>query len=200
MHRSGPAAHEGGFVQVKTRIYFRIDAVRPPRRDPSPLGLTIMTADSIRAKLRSLAEKIPGYSGYAAAEKRRAEDRELRKLLAERLSECKAALSEAMKRLRRNNQLDLLGILDGLNMELDIAQQKTAAAFEGYSGWFDQNAIDERKLAEVVELDESLISIVDRIRQSLPSHVDSVEDINESGELLATYIERFDRRDRILHS
>ena len=159
-----------------------------------------MTAESTRSKLLSLAEKIPGYSGYAAAEKRRAEDRELRKLLAERLGECKALLSEAMKRLRRNGQLDLMGIVDGLNQELDIAQQKTLSAFEGYSGWFDQNTVDERKLAEVVELDESLVSLVDRIRETLPGHVDSVEDINQSGELIATYIERFGRRDRILHS
>ncbi len=158
-----------------------------------------MNTPSIRSTIDSIAAKFPGYGGYAAAEKRRDQDRELRSLLAQRLGECKADLLKRMKLLKDQNRFDILQIADRLNGELDLAQQKTLAAYEGYSGWFADRVVDEKKLGDIVDLDESLISVVDQIRQTLPQNLDDIFEINSVGELIELYIQRFEGRRQLLH-
>jgi hypothetical protein len=158
-----------------------------------------MASDSENSMLKSLSSLIPGYSGYAESESRRSQDREIRKLLAQRLGECKAELSKRMKSLKNQNKFDVLSIADRLHGELDVAEQKTLAAYEGYTGWFNKNSVDSDKLREVVELDEGLVSLTDKIRMSIPDSIDDLAQIQELGDLIELYLQRFEKRRQILH-
>lgn len=153
---------------------------------------------SLRNVIDTIAAKIPGYSGYAEAEKRRAEDRELRAVLAERLGELKAHLNEQMRQLQSAGQYDMLSIADRFAKEVDLAQQKTLHAFEGYSGLFADRRIDSKQLEEVVDLDESLISLVDQLTGELRSRDLSAETLSAAAEDLRLYHERFDSRVALL--
>ncbi len=159
-----------------------------------------MPAESSNSLVSAIASKIPGYSGYAEAEKRRAQDREVRKLLAQRLSESRSELHQRMKLLKSQNAFDLMQIADRLHGELDLAEQKTLAAYEGYSSWFSKNTIDAEKLKQIVELDESLISLTDRIRTSIPEAISDLTSVQELGEFIELYMQRFDKRHQIFHS
>jgi predicted aminopeptidase len=147
----------------------------------------------------TLTKLIPGYSGYAESEKRRASDREVRKLLGKRIDECKAKVTALMKDMKAASRFDQLMPLDRLHSELDLAGQKTLAAYEGYSSWFVKDGVDAAKLAEVTELDESLISLTDQMIQSVPQKLESVTDLQTIGELIDLYRERFEKRRFILH-
>ena len=152
-----------------------------------------------QSSFEKIVAMIPGYGGYVEAEDRRAEDRELRKLLAKRLDESKADVAKKMKQMTDAGEFDLLKIADGFHKQLDTAAQKTLAATEGYSGWFDKKAVDAAKLKNVVELDESLLSLTDRIQKSLPENLEQIDEINAAGDLIAEYLERFETREKILH-
>lgn len=159
-----------------------------------------MASDSDKSLLKSITSLIPGYSGYAESEGRRSQDREVRKLLAQRLGECKAELSKRMKELAKQNKFDILSIADRLHGELDVAEQKTVAAYEGYSGWFSKSgSVDASKLSEVVELDEGLVSLTDKIRTAIPDSITDLTQIQELGELIELYLQRFEKRRQILH-
>ncbi len=158
-----------------------------------------MPSQSSSSLVQSLSSLIPGYSGYAEAEQRRAQDREVRKLLASRLGDCKTELFSKMKQLKAQNAFDLLGIADRLHSEIDLAEQKTLSAYEGYTGWFSKNAVDADKLKEVIELDESLISLTDRIRTAIPEAISDLNSVQELGEFIELYMQRFEKRRQILH-
>lgn len=147
--------------------------------------------------MRNLTSLIPGYSAYRSMESRREDDRLTREFLAKRINDCKDRLDRLGSDAVSGGDWETPQAIERLRSELDRARSRLLAAVEGNSSWFSSRSVDATLLEQVAQLDENLVSIVDRMEQVLSDQPLPVDQIDESIKLLH---QRIDRRSAILLS
>jgi hypothetical protein len=152
-------------------------------------------AESIMDQLTKL---IPGFGSYRSEQKRRDDDLAVRKYLAGRLQECKRDLQSFMGPLV--DRLNFSAIADGekLRASVDSIQSKIRGAVEGYSNWFEGSKIDEAKLKQVVDLDNDLVGVIDRLQHEIKNLVLATPDFAECISVAANLKDRFSQRSELL--
>ena len=115
--------------------------------------------------LERLGDKIPGYGGYAARERRRDIDKLHREHLADRLRAAKQPLSDAMRELTSTGRLMEIGPLDRVQKKIDHAENRVRFASYGYSGFFDVVKVQEAQLDRLYQFDLALVEKVEAIEQ-----------------------------------
>ncbi len=115
--------------------------------------------------LERLGDKIPGYGGYAARERRRDIDKLHREHLADRLRAAKQPLSNAVRELTSGGRLMEIGPLDRVQKKLDQAENRVRFASYGYSGFFDVVKVQEPQLDALYRFDLALVEKVEAIEQ-----------------------------------
>ena len=115
----------------------------------------------------NLAKYVPGFGSYGSEQKRRDDDVAVREYLADRLQECKRDLQAIMIPLV--DQLNFAAITQGekLRTSIETTQSKIRSAMEGYSSWFESTKIDEAKLKQVLDLDNDLVGVIDRLQHEI---------------------------------
>jgi len=150
---------------------------------------------------------LPGYNAYLESENRRKEDRKAREYLAERLQDCKGDLQTYVKARLDAGDFEVVLAGEKLREQLNHLQSKTLAAFEGYSAKFDAQKIDASELQRLVDIDEDLVSVVDRLQQQIlrrdTAHQENVQsekklDFIQANEWVTMYRDRFDKRSQLL--
>ena len=110
--------------------------------------------------LESIAQSIPGFSGYLDREDRRESDALTRKWLENRLQQSKRGLDERLRSLVDAGQLDALPAWERVRSRLDGFMNKIRSAERGYSGFFDFVKVTEDELDQVYQLDSGLVADV----------------------------------------
>lgn len=149
--------------------------------------------------LSDLTKLIPGYGSYVEQESRRSDDRLTREFLQKRLNDCKETLDQIGQKAIAQGDLDAPAKVEMVRAKVDLAQQRLAAAVEGYAGWFSERKVDAELLREIGNLDANLVSLVDQMdaigKTILKSGSLEFSDYVEAVDLLNT---RIDRRNEIL--
>lgn len=115
--------------------------------------------------LERLGDKIPGYSGYVAKERRRDIDKMQREHLADRLRATKQPLSDLMRELSSTGRLFEVGPLDRVSKKLDQIENRVRFASYGYSGFFDVAKIQEPQLDAIHSFDLALVEKVEALER-----------------------------------
>ena len=113
--------------------------------------------------LERLGEKIPGYGGYVAKERRRDVDKLHREHLAERLRAVKQPLSDLMRELSSSGRLFEVGPVDRVLKKIDQIENRVRFASYGYAGFFDAVKIQEPQLDAIYRFDLALVEKVERL-------------------------------------
>jgi hypothetical protein len=114
-----------------------------------------------RSWLARLADKVPGYAGYADKDRRRQTDKLHREYLADRLRNMKATLAHVVRELTGNGRLFEVAPIDRASKKLDRLENRFRFASYGYSGFFDAAKIREAELDSLYRFDLSLVQGVD---------------------------------------
>jgi hypothetical protein len=115
--------------------------------------------------LERLGEKIPGYAGYAAKDRRRDIDKLHREHLSDRLRAAKQFITDAMRELTDAGRLFEVGPLDRALKKLDQAENRIRFASYGYAGFFDTVKIEEPQLEAIYRFDLALTERVEEIER-----------------------------------
>jgi hypothetical protein len=146
----------------------------------------------------SISKYLPGFGSYRSEQKRRDDDLAVRKYLAERLQECKRDLQLFMVPLV--DQANFTAVTQGekLRSNIETAQAKIRGATEGYSSWFESAKIDEAKLKQVLDLDNDLVGVVDRLQHEIANLNALTPSFAEAQSVVTVLKDRFSRRKELL--
>ncbi len=146
----------------------------------------------------NLAKYVPGFGSYRSEQKRRDDDSAVRKYLADRLQECKRDLQSFMIPLV--DQANFAAITEGekLRSSIELAQSKMRAAVEGYSSWFESTKIDEAKLKQVLDVDNDLVGVIDRLQHEINNLAATAPNFAEAQAIVTNLKDRFARRRELL--
>jgi hypothetical protein len=117
--------------------------------------------------ITKLIGKIPGFKGYVERENRRASDKVLRELIAQRYEEAWKRVSSIQRDLVREGELILVGDLESAALKLRQFSDRIKTAAYGYSSFFDAVKINEDELKTLYEYDLSLMNSVDVITRAI---------------------------------
>jgi len=145
-----------------------------------------------------LTKFVPGFGSYLSEQKRRDDDAAVRRYLAERLQECKRDLQLMM--LPLVDQANFAAINEGekLRAQIETTQSKIRAAVEGYSSWFESTRIDESKLKQVLDFDNDLVGVIDRLQLEISKLASSTPSFTEAESVVVSLKDRFARRKELL--
>lgn len=146
----------------------------------------------------NLTKYVPGFGSYRSEQKRRDDDLAVRKYLADRLQECKRDLQAFMLPLVDQANFDAIGQGEKLRLNIELAQSKMRAAVEGYSSWFESTKIDESKLKQVLDLDNDLVAVVDRLHHEITNLAAMAPNFAQAQSIATSLRDRFSRRNELL--
>jgi hypothetical protein len=146
----------------------------------------------------NLTKYVPGFGSYRSEQKRRDDDMAVRKYLSDRLQECKRDLQAFMLPLVDQANFDAIGQGEKLRLSVELAQSKMRAAVEGYSSWFENTKIDESKLKQVLDLDNDLVAVVDRLHHEITNLASTAPNFAEAQSIVTSLRDRFSRRNELL--
>jgi hypothetical protein len=115
--------------------------------------------------LERLGDKIPGYSGYVAKERRRDIDKMHREHLADRLRAAKQPLSDLVRELSSSGRLFEVGPVDRVSKKIDHVENRVRFASYGYAGFFDVAKIEEPQLDAIYSFDLALVEKVETLER-----------------------------------
>ena len=146
----------------------------------------------------SFANLIPGFGSYRSEQKRRDDDVAARSYLVGRLQDCKRELQVIASQLLEGGNFQAIAQSEKLRSSMELAQSKIRAAVEGYSSWFESSKVDETKLKKVLELDNDLVAVVDKLQHEISQLSKDSFDTTSTNEVVSHLKERFSRRAELL--
>ena len=155
---------------------------------------------------KKIASKIPGFGGYIERQNRRAADKLLRELIADRYTELWKRVGELQEGLASSGELMFLDDMEKAATKLQTFTDKISNASYGYSSFFDAAKVNEEELAQLYEFDAAMLELVDGISSAL----DNVEASQGSDGMPAAVshlvgltrdvVTAFERRDEVISS
>lgn len=152
------------------------------------------------SEAKMLSKLIPGFGAYASVQQRRDDDLALRRYLINRLQESKKILQGTALAYVAKADFDRIHQAEALRSSIEQLQSKLRSASEGYSPLFSSKVVDEKKLKEVLEIDEAIVGFLDKLDETLSSIDASSGDFAPSKDLVDRAKQRFARRFEILGS
>jgi hypothetical protein len=116
--------------------------------------------------LQRLGDKIPGFSGYQAKERRRDVDKLHRDALADRIRSVKGPIAAAVRDLTDGGRLLEIAPLERVSKKVDMVENRVRFATYGYSGFFDVVQIKEDQLDGIYRFDLALVEKVEVVEQA----------------------------------
>ncbi|MBT9587740.1 hypothetical protein IV102_30675 [bacterium] len=162
------------------------------------------TETGAAGKLEDLMRKIPGFGGYLDRERRRDADKLQRDFMAKGLSELKRKVQDAQEQLLEGGQMKLMTKLDDVNNIVDRVAGRLRSASYGYSGFFDQNQVNEEELNRIYEFDLSLVNELQHADEALLGLTSSLEGDNVKARIsdlekaIRAVDSKLDERERLL--
>jgi hypothetical protein len=126
-----------------------------------------------RELLARIGSYIPGYTGYAERESRRATDRALREGIAKRLGEVRAAVDRKLSDAATAMRFDLLEPLERSKRRIETLADRIRLAPAGYSALFDAATLGTAELDRLHALDLELREHVETLATSVAAGVEA---------------------------
>lgn len=157
--------------------------------------------DNIQQSVANIAQGIPGYAGYQAKDRRRDNDRLVRRQLASKFEEQRTRLA----RLTRQAPIEVADDLENIDQKLQRLVARLSTAPTGYAGWFDAAQIVESDLDQLTLCDAKLAegaqqfqTALDQIATALKTKENMEDAIGAGGDLLDQLNQQFDQREQFL--
>ncbi len=119
---------------------------------------------------------MPGVSGYQDKESSRETDKNIRLRVATELEQLKRDLEGDKRRLMERKDLSLLPALDRVTSQLDKLANIVKYASRGYSGVFDGNKVNVKKLDQLCTFDlqlfDEMATLKMQVKQVSDAHGD----------------------------
>jgi len=148
--------------------------------------------------LDSFSKLIPGFGSYQSEQRRRDDDVAARSYLVGRLQDCKRELQVLASSMLEDGNFQAITQAEKLRSSIELAQSRIRAAVEGYSSWFESSKVDETKLKKVLELDNDLVAVVDKLQHEISRLSKDSFDTTSTNEVVSHLKERFSRRAELL--
>ena len=148
--------------------------------------------------LDPFSKLIPGFGSYRSEQKRRDDDVAARSYLVGRLQDCKRELQVLASGMLEDGNFQAITQAEKLRGSIELAQSRIRAAVEGYSSWFESSKVDETKLKKVLELDNDLVAVVDKLQHEISQLSKDSFDTTSTTEVVSHLKERFSRRAELL--
>jgi len=120
---------------------------------------------------KKILGKIPGFSGYIERQNRRASDKLLRGVVADRFEEQWRRVSGLQRDIINQGQIEYVDDMESSAIKLRQFIDRIRTATYGYSGLFDAVKINEDELAQMYQYDMVLLNSVDEVAKA----IDNVE-------------------------
>ncbi len=146
--------------------------------------------------LERLGDKIPGYAGYVAKERRRDIDKLHREHLADRLRAAKQPVNEAVRELSSSGRLFEVGPLDRVLKKIDQVENRVRFASYGYAGFFDAVKVEEPQLDRLYSFDLALVQRVEELEhhaRGLKAKMVTGPELKASAARLESALDEFNR-------
>lgn len=133
-----------------------------------------------RAKAQTgLLEKIelviPGFRGYKEKELRRESDRLLRNLIYQKLQDAEGQVKDSYRALVNEGASEAWDDTDHLIARMDRINERINHSEYGYAGFFDAIKVKEPDLDRMMDYDDQLLQMADKIAAAASALKDSVE-------------------------
>ena len=116
---------------------------------------------------KKLVSKIPGFSGYVERANRRASDKLLREVIADRFEEQWKYISGLQRELISQGEIQYIDDLEAAAIKLRQFIDRVRTASYGYAGFFDAVKVNEEELAQIYQHDLSLLDMVDEVSRAV---------------------------------
>jgi len=133
--------------------------------------------EQMENQYQKIIEKIPGFAGYFAREKRRTADKLLRQYLADRLRKTKDELLSKGDLLLKKGNFNTLGELNELIKKFQLVLDKMEYAPYGYSGFFGPVKVDTEILDKLYTVDASLLSLIEDSEKTASDETKTTKEI-----------------------
>lgn len=110
--------------------------------------------------IETIADRVPGFSGYQEREMRRETDRLFREHLGRKVDSLRTRLQGAIRDLSRSGNLDALTGVDRVEKGLDSLGQRVRVAEAGYAGFFDALKVGVAELDELYRFDLAFDDVI----------------------------------------
>jgi len=121
--------------------------------------------------IQKILSKVPGFGGYIERSNRRASDKLLRTVVADRYNEQWQRISGLQRDLISQGEIRYVDDLEASALKLRQFIDRVRTASYGYSGFFDAVKVNQEELAQVYQYDVVLLNNVDEIKRG----IDNVE-------------------------
>ncbi len=155
----------------------------------------------IQQTVMNIAQSIPGYLGYQSKDRRRENDRLVRRQLAAKFEDKRVRLG----RMMRQAPIDAVAELENLDQKAQRLIARLNTSPSGYAGWFDAAQIGESDLDQITQSDAQLAdgvqqfqAALDRIAAALKTKENIDDAIGAAADLLDQLNQQFDQREQFL--
>ena len=124
---------------------------------------------------KKLLSKIPGFKGYFERTDRRAADKLLREVIADKYQTQWARLSGIQRDLVSVGKIDVLDDIENAAIKIRTFIDRVKTAAYGYTGFFDAVKVNETELAQIYQYDLTLLTLVDEITAAIDNLEASIE-------------------------
>ncbi|MHC1741123.1 MAG: hypothetical protein AB9897_08455 [Anaerolineaceae bacterium] len=112
---------------------------------------------------KKLLSKIPGFKGYFERSDRRAADKLLREMIADRFQAQWNRLSGIQAEMVKSGNIEILDDVESASIKLRTFVDRVRTASYGYAGFFDAVKVNENELTQVYQYDLTLLNLVDSV-------------------------------------
>lgn len=124
---------------------------------------------------KKILSKIPGFKGYFERSDRRAADKLLRELIADRFQEQWSRLSAIQREIIKAGNIDVVDDVEAASIKLRTFVDRIRTASYGYAGFFDAVKINEAELTQLYQYDLTLLNLVDGVASAIDNLEASLE-------------------------
>jgi hypothetical protein len=157
---------------------------------------------TLAEKLKNLVNKIPGYRGYAEKEARREADKELRMATSAAFSSQVTRITRVQEQLINNGDFGTVETLDRAISRLQHLADRIRVASYGFTGFFDDDVVDEVVLDRLYAFDLEMANGVEKVGDLIAKMGQSTSSgaVDELLNLLDHLHSSFDQRSHLINT
>jgi hypothetical protein len=124
---------------------------------------------------KKILSKLPGFKGYFERADRRAADKLLREMIADRYQAQWNRLSAIQTSLIKAGNIDVIDDIESASIKLRTFVDRVRTAAYGYAGFFDAVKINEGELTQIYQYDLTLLTLLDQVTAAIDNLEASVD-------------------------
>ncbi len=124
---------------------------------------------------KKLLSKMPGFKGYFERTDRRAADKLLREMIADKYQIQWSRLSGIQRDLVNAGKIEVLDEIETASIKIRTFIDKVKTAAYGYAGFFDAVKVNEAELTQIYQYDLTLLTLADSVTAAIDNLEASID-------------------------